>query len=166
VRSTPELPSAPPIGQVARPPEQWETQPARAAVAPVKRPWAALVVCWSGVIVGTVAAFAPWAEYRDGASLTGVRHGDGWFVIVAAVAAAALVGALAVGWRHLAVRLGLVGVAVVLGLLFVLNRVDISRSEDRVTGGSIDVGGGLYGVAFAACLLVTGALIIPTRPRI
>jgi hypothetical protein len=129
------------------------------------RAWPAIVVAQIGVVVGAITAFAPWATYVDGVELTGVEHGDGWIVLLVTAAAAAFVGALAFGWRHLAVRVGLVAAAAGLFLLFLLNRIDISRSEDRVTGGPIDVGGGLYGVAVAACLVLTGALIIPTTSR-
>jgi hypothetical protein len=115
------------------------------------------------VTIGAITAFAPWATYVDGVELTGMEHGDGWFVLLFVAVAAAFVGALAFGWRHLAVRVGMILASAGLFVLFVLNRVDISRSHDRVTNGPIDVGGGLYGVALAACLVLTGALIIPAR---
>jgi hypothetical protein len=159
----PTLPPEPPIASVVRPPEQWPALPAEAHEAPLRRAWAAVLLALGGVVVGTVTAFAPWATYVDGVKLTGTEHGDGWLVLVITAAAAALVGALAFGWRHVAVRTGLVLAAAGLLVVFVLNRVDISRSHDRVTGGPIDVGGGLYGVAAAACLVLAGALIIPTR---
>ena len=135
------------------------------AIQPPRRSWPAVVVALAGVVVGAITPFAPWANYIDGVELTGTEHGDGWFVLAIVAVAAALVGALAFGWRHLAVRLGLIGTAGALFLVFVLNRIDISRAHDRVTNGPIDVGGGLYGVAVAACLVLTGALIIPTGER-
>lgn len=135
------------------------------AVVPHRQPqaWAAVIIAWIGVSIGVITAFAPWAEYVDGVDLTGVEHGDGWIVLAIVAAAGALVGALAFGWRHAVVRFGLIGASVALLVLFALNRIDISRSEDHVTNGPIDVGGGLYGVVVAACLILTGALVIPPR---
>jgi hypothetical protein len=165
-REPPWLPAEPPTESVVRPPEHWPSTPrAPVATEPQRRAWAAIVIAQIGVVVGVITAFAPWATYVDGVELTGIEHGDGWFVLVVAAAAAALVGALAFGWRHLVVRVGLIAASAALFLLFLLNRIDISRSHDYVTGGRIDVGGGLYGVAAAACLVLTGALIIPTTPR-
>jgi hypothetical protein len=162
-REPPWLPAEPPTESVVRPPEHWPTLPPPPSPERQRRPWPAIVVAQIGVVVGVVTAFAPWATYVDGVELTGIEHGDGWFVLVVTAAAAALVGALAFGWRHLAVRVGLIAASAALFLLFLLNRIDISRSHDYVTGGTIDVGGGLYGVAVSACLVLTGALIIPTR---
>jgi len=135
------------------------------AVVPQRQPqaWAAVIIAWIGVTIGVLTAFAPWAEYVDGVELTGVEHGDGWIVLAVVAAAGALVGALAFGWRHPVVRFGLIGASAFLLVLFTLNRIDISRSEDRVTNGPIDVGGGLYGVVVAACLILAGALVIPPR---
>jgi hypothetical protein len=164
-REPPWLPAEPPTESVVRPPEHWPSTPRPPVVDTPRRAWPAIVVAQIGVVVGAITAFAPWATYVDGVELTGVEHGDGWFVLVVTAAAAALVGALAFGWRHVAVRVGLIAAAAALFLLFLLNRIDISRSHDYVTGGKIDVGGGLYGVAAAACLVLTGALIIPTRRR-
>jgi hypothetical protein len=112
-----------------------------------------------------VAAFAPWAHYVDGVAKTGVEHGDGWFVLAVALVAAGLTGALAFGWRHRAVRLGLLGTAVGLLVLYAVNRVDVARSHDRLTGGPIHVGGGLFAVAVGACLILVGALLIPSTAR-
>jgi hypothetical protein len=159
----PWLPPEPPTGEVVRPPAHWPTPSVVRPARSPRRPWAAVALTFAGIIVGTIAAFAPWASYVDGVDLTGVEHGDGWLVLVVVAAAAALAGALAFGWNHLAVRVGLIVAAAALIVVFVLNRVDISRSEDRVTGGPIDVGGGLYALIVAACLVLTGALVIPTR---
>ena len=161
----PWLPPEPPTESVAIPPQHWPSTPVHTPLPREGRAWPAIVIAQIGVVVGAITAFAPWATYVDGVELTGVEHGDGWFVLAVIAAAAALVGALAFGWRHLAARIGLFAASAALFLLFLLNRVDISRSHDRVTGGPIDVGGGLYGVAAAACLVLTGALIIPTRDR-
>ena len=114
-----------------------------------------------GVVVGAVTVFAPWAEYVDGVELTGVEHGDGWIVLGIVAVASALVGAMAFGARHRAIRYALFLASAALFVVFALNRFDISRSDDFVTGGPIDVGGGLYGVALAGCLVLAGALIIP-----
>jgi hypothetical protein len=135
--------------------------------APPKQPrgWAAIIVAWTGVTVATVAAFAPWATYVDGVRLTGVEHGDGWIALVIAAIGAAFIGTLAFGWRHVAVRVGLIVTSIALFLLFLANRVDISRSADHVNNRPIHVGGGLYGIAAAGCLVLMGALIIPTRDR-
>jgi hypothetical protein len=160
---SPWLPPEPPLERVAQPPEHWPSMPKVVTPERPRRAWAAIVVLFIGVVVGTVTAFAPWATYVDGVELTGTEHGDGWFVLVVVAVAAALAGALAFGWRHVAVRAGLIVASGALFVLFLLNRIDISRSHDRLTGGQIDVGGGLYGVAAAACLVLVGALIIPTR---
>ncbi|HEX7096494.1 MAG TPA: hypothetical protein VF183_11465 [Acidimicrobiales bacterium] len=160
----PTYPAEPPLGPVARPPDAWSRpHTATPTATQTSHAWAAVVVAGIGVVIGAFTAFAPWAEYVDGVELTGVEHGDGWFVLAIVAAAGGLVGTLAAGWRHPAVRFGLIGASVALSVLFLLNRIDISRSEDRVTGGPIDVGGGLYGVVVAACLLLAGALIIPAR---
>lgn len=162
--SSPSYPSQPPTEATPRPPDRWAPPPAPSA--PQQRPvraWAAVVTALLGTIVGAVTVFAPWAEYIDGVELTGVEHGDGWIVLAVIAAASALVGTLAFGWRHPAIRFGLIGAAVALFGVFALNRIDIGRSTDHVTGGPIDVGGGLYGVALAACLVLAGALIIPPR---
>jgi len=161
----PWLPSEPPTGSIARPPQHWPNTPVPVEPEPPRRAWPAVLVGFIGVVIGAITPFAPWANYVDGVELTGTEHGDGWFVLVIVAAAAALVGALAFGWHHLAVRVGLIVAAAALFLVFLLNRIDISRSHDHVTNGPIDVGGGLYGVAVAACLVLTGALIIPTRDR-
>jgi hypothetical protein len=159
----PPLPIEPPIGPVTQPPGHWPSLPPETSTPRPRRAWAAVAIALLGAVIGTIAAFAPWATYIDGLELTGTEHGDGWIVLLLSAAAAALSGALGFGWRHLAVRLGLVGASLALLVVFTLNRVDISRSHDRVTGGPIDVGGGLYGVVVAACLVLAGALIIPTR---
>jgi hypothetical protein len=162
----PWLPPEPPTRAEAQPPQHW---PATPTVAPPparpRRAWAAIAIGQIGVTIGTITAFTPWATYVDGVELTGIEHGDGWFVLAIVAVAAAFVGALAFGWRHVAVRVGMILASAALVLVFALNRIDISRSHDRVTNGPIDVGGGLYGVALAACLVLTGALIIPTRDR-
>jgi hypothetical protein len=160
----PAYPSQPPTGAVAQPPQHWAPAP-RPPVhdARPRAAWAAVVVSMLGAVVGAITVFAPWAEYVDGVELTGIEHGDGWIVLAVVTAAAALVGALAFGARHFAIRYGLLLASVALFVLFALNRIDIGRSDDFVTGGEIDVGGGLYGVALAACLVLAGALIIPPR---
>jgi hypothetical protein len=162
----PVFPSEPPSGAVAHPPEHWAPAP---AVPPADRgrpraAWAAIALAMLGVIVGAITVFAPWAEYVDGAELTGVEHGDGWIVLAIVAAASALVGAMASGARHRAIRYGLLLASVALFVVFALNRYDIGQSDDFVTRGPIDVGGGLYGVALAGCLVLAGALIIPPEP--
>jgi hypothetical protein len=121
-REPPSLPSEPPTGTVVRPPEHWPAIPVDTPERPPRRAWAAVVLTLGGVIVGTVTAFAPWASYVDGVELTGTEHGDGWFVLVIVAIAAALMGTLAFGWRHLAVRIGLVLASVALFVVFLLNR--------------------------------------------
>ena len=159
----PVFPSTPPTGAVAHPPEHWAPAPAPAPTRPARprAAWAAIVLAMLGVVIGAVTVFAPWAAYIDGAELTGAEHGDGWIVLAIVAAASALVGAMAFGARHRAIRYGLLLASAALFVVFALNRFDISRSDDYVTGGPIDVGGGLYGVALAGCLVLAGALIIP-----
>jgi hypothetical protein len=162
----PPLPPEPPVGHVSGPPQRWGPVPTPVE-APERPPraWAAIVVAWIGLAVATVAAFEPWASYVDGVRLTGVEHGDGWIVLVIAAVGAAFAGALVAGWRHFAVRLGLIGTSIALFLVFLADRIDIGNSVDHVNNRPIDVGGGLYGVAAAACLVLAGALIIPPRDR-
>jgi hypothetical protein len=162
----PALPSEPPVGHVTGPPREWASMPQPPAAPPRQpRGWAAIVVAWLGITVGTVAAFAPWAKYVDGVRLTGVEHGDGWIALVITAVGAAFVGTLAFGWQHFAVRVGLIATSLALFLLFLVNRVDLSRSVDHVNNRPIAVGGGLYGIAAAGCLVLAGALIIPPRDR-
>jgi hypothetical protein len=158
----PALPLEPPSAPVIGPPEQWPALPPPPADPPSPaRGWAAVFMCWLGTIVATVAVFGPWAHYADGTNKTGIEHGDGWIVLAVALVAAALTGMVAFGARHPFVRIGLAATAAVLVLLYTINRIDVARSKDRVTGARIDVGGGLFAVALAACCLFIGALITP-----
>lgn len=162
-REPPRLPAAPPAEPVVGPPASWGAYPQPVPRARDRgRGWAAVVFAAAGAIVATIGAFAPWARYADGIETTGIEHGDGWFVLVVAVGAAACAGALAFGGRSLWVRLGVFGSSMLLFFLYGLNRIDVARARDHVTGAHIKVGGGLYGVmAGAVLLLIAAALILP-----
>ncbi len=111
--------------------------------------------------MATVAVFGPWAHYADGSNKTGIEHGDGWIVLAVALVTAGLTGAVAFGARQRWVRWALAGTGVALAALYTINRVDVARSKDRITGVRIDVGGGLFAVAIAGCCVLIGALIMP-----
>jgi hypothetical protein len=162
---SPSLPTEPPTEPVVGPPAHWPAFPAPPPPEPRGRAWAAVTMAWIGAIVATIAAFAPWAHYADGVDTTGIEHGDGWFVLVVAFTAAGFVGALAFGWRHLAARVGVLACSAALFFLYAINRIDLARSHDYVTRGAIKVGGGLFAVAVAACLLLLGGLVIPPNPH-
>jgi hypothetical protein len=163
--TTPQYPAEPPTEPVAAPPEHWPPLTAAPRVVPTPKPWTAVVFAWLGAVVATVGSIGPWARYVDGAETTGLEHGDGWVVLAVGLAIAAITGALACGWRHRAARVGLLVASAALFFVYGLNRLDVGRARDLVTGGPVSVGGGLFAVALAGCLVLVGALVIPPRAR-
>ena len=161
----PTMPAGPPIEASPEPPAAWAPVPA-APAAPRRDPrvWGTLVFGTLSTIAAVFTSFSPWAHYADGVDRTGVEHGDGWFVVAFAFVAAGLCGAIAVGLRHLVARLALAGTGLAMFVVYLLNRVEIGRAVDLVTGAPLEVGGGLYGVAFAALGLVIASLAMPSRP--
>ncbi len=158
------MPSGPPIEATPVPPDAWASSSAAAPVAHQHTPrvWATLVFGMLAVAAAVFSTFAPWAHYTDGYQRQGIDHADGWFVIVLAFAISGLCGAAAVGLRHLAARLALAACGLAMFVVYLVNRLSISRAHDLVTGEPLVVGGGLYVVAFAALGVVIAALAMPS----
>lgn len=163
--AAPRMPTAPPMLAVDRPPVAWAGLP-RAEPAPAREPrlWATVGFGIVSVVAAVFACFAPWATYADGAWRSGLDIGDGWFVLAAAFVAAALCGAVAAGLRHLGARVALAASGVAMFALYEANRWRVTRAADQVTGFGVEVGGGLYVIAFAALGLVVAALAMPSAP--
>lgn len=161
----PRLPASPPVVAVASPPVAWAGL-ARPAPPPAREPrlWATLVFGVVAVVAAVFACFAPWATYADGAWRSGMDTGDGWYVLVAAFAAAGLCGAVVAGLRHLGARLALAACGVAVFVCYEANRWRVTHAADQVTGATVEVGGGLYVLAFAALGLVIAALAMPSAP--
>ncbi len=161
----PLLPDAPPLEATPAPPGAWSSAPPAAPVAGRDpRVWATVLIGAASTVAMVFSSFAPWAHYADGVDKTGIEHGDGWILIGLAFVAAGLCGAIAVGLRHLAARLALAGTGLVVFVVYLLNKYEIGRATDLVTGQRLAIGGGLYVVAFAALGLVVAALAMPSRP--
>ena len=160
----PLMPSGPPIEATPAPPDSWASF-ACTTVPPVERSprvWATLVFGMFAVAAAVFGSFGPWVHYADGYQRRGVEHGDGWFVIALACVAAGLCGAAAVGLRHLAARLVLAACGLMMFVIYLVNRLSITRARDLVTGEPLMVGGGLYVAAFAAFGIVIAALAMPS----
>ena len=159
------MPSAPPIAATALPPDAWVSigSPQRNQTRD-KRVWATLAFVTIAVMAGVFGSFAPWLHYADGVSGRGVDHADGWIVIGLITVGAGLGGAVAVGVRHLGLRLGIAACGLVVFGSYLIDRWSITHAHDQLTSEPLVVGGGLYVVAFAGLGLVIASLAMPSSP--
>ncbi len=159
------MPLAPPIAATALPPDGWVSIGSPPRHQPRdKRVWATLAFATAAVMAGVFGSFAPWLHYADGVSGRGVDHVNGWIVIGLVTVGAGLGGAVAVGVRHLALRLAIAACGLVVFGLYLINRWSITHAHDQLTSEPLVVGGGLYVVAFAALGLVIASLAMPSSP--
>jgi hypothetical protein len=164
-RDEPVLPAAPPIGDVIVPPSDWPQPPPVAVVerrVPTRGRSAAVLV-WLGGALAVCSVVLPWAHYRDGYDLEGVRHVNGWLCLAFGLLAAGLGGARWAGVRHVSVRLAMFAVGAALVITTVANRVAIGLEDARGTSGSVTPSYGLT-LAFLGGLFAVVAAVVDDSP--